>query len=319
MITVLFMGFYIFTYVCLAVFLAAVVWRVCRQLTLPVHVRWEIYPVQHEKAARSAYGGSYMEEADWWKSPYQTSSINEFKYMAPEILLLRGLWKENKRLWRVSFPFHLGLYLMLATFFLLLISAGLTLWAPSTFAEGGILRAGLDGLIAACGWIGLIAGFVGSLGLLYRRLTDADLKRYATPADYLNLVLILVFFLVAMAAAFSDPFFDGAKGYLAGLLTAGTFRPVYEPGQSLSGALTIMLASLLAAYIPLTHMSHMFMKYFLYHRVKWDDAPSRPGNAVEAAVLENLNLRPSWSAKHVDADGGKSWKDIASSAPKEKT
>lgn len=312
------MGFYILTYCCIAVFLSAIAYRIYRQLALPVHVRWEIYPVQHEKAERSAYGGSYMEETDWWKSPYETSSINEFAYMAQEILLLRGLWKENKSLWWVSFPLHMGLYLMLATFVLLLISAALTLWTSSVFAEGSILKAALGGLSAVCGWIGLAAGFIGSLGLLLRRMTDRDMKLYATPADYFNLVFILMFFICAfVTAAFADPSFDAARFYFTGLLSAGTFASGYAPGKSLSGALTIALASLLAAYIPLTHMSHMFMKYFLYHQVKWDDRPSRSGNDIEAAVLRNLNYRPTWQAKHIEADGQKSWKDIASSSPKE--
>jgi nitrate reductase gamma subunit len=318
MIPVRFMGFYIFTYICVAVFLLAVVYRIYRQLRFPLHVRWEIYPVRHEKAARSAYGGSYMEETDWWKFPYETSSANELKYMAPEILLLRGLRKENKRLWLISFPFHLGLYLMLATVVLLLMDTALTLWAPSLSAEGGMLRIGLGGVTVACGWIGLVAGLAGSLGLLYRRLSDREFRLYATPADYFNIVLIMAFFLCAvLAAAFADPSFDAARAYLAGLLTAGTFAPGYEPGQSIPGAATILLASLLAAYIPLTHMSHMFMKYFLYHQVKWDDRPSSPGNAIETAVSKNLNYRPNWSAKHIGADGDKSWKEIASSTPKD--
>ena len=37
----------------------------------------------------------------------------------------------------------------------------------------------------------------------------------------------------------------------------------------------------------------------------------------EAAIKENLELKPTWKAKHVEADGRKSWRDIASSAPKE--
>ena len=312
------MGFYILTYICMAVFLAAVVWRVWRQLTLPVHVRWEIYPVRHETAERSAYGGSYMEEPDWWQKPYQTSAVNEFKYMAPEILLLRGLWKENKRLWRVSFPFHLGLYLMLATFVLLLLNAVLTLWNPAAFAEGSALRVGLGGLMVACGWIGLAAGVTGSLGLLYRRLSDYNLNLYATPADYFNIIFILTFFVSGfLTTAFSDPFFDGARLYVLGLLSGGSVVPAYAPGQGFFGAATIVLGSLLAAYVPLTHMSHMFMKYFLYHKVKWDDVPSRSGSAVESAVSKNLGYKPTWSARHVEADGQKSWRDIASSTPKE--
>ena len=64
-------------------------------------------------------------------------------------------------------------------------------------------------------------------------------------------------------------------------------------------------------------MSHMFMKYFLYHQVKWDDAPNLRGGRIEAAICKNLELKPTWQAKHIDADGQKTWKDIASSAPKE--
>lgn len=259
-----------------------------------------------------------MEDVDWWKSAYETSAINELKYMTPEILLLRGLWKENKRLWRISFPFHLGLYLMVANFFLLLLSAVFTLWVPATYAEGRTLRLLMDALIAVSGSSGIVAGLIGALGLLYIRVADRDMKHYSTTADYFNIVFILTFFLCAfLTAAFVDPFFMAAKSYLLGLLTAGTYASTYQPGQNVFGALTILLASLLAAYIPLTHMSHMYMKYFLYHKVKWDDAPNSPGSNIESAVLKNLKLKPTWKAKHIGADGEKSWQDIASSAPKD--
>ena len=122
------MGFYLLSYLCFAVFLIATGYRIYRQITMPVHVRWEIYPVQHETAAKVAYGGSYMEELDWWEKKRERSLLREIRYMAPEILFLRGLWKENRGLWWVSFPFHFGLYLMIATFVLLLKHAGFTLW-----------------------------------------------------------------------------------------------------------------------------------------------------------------------------------------------
>jgi nitrate reductase gamma subunit len=312
------MAYYILTYICIAVFIVAVVRLIYKQWTLPLHVRWEIYPVQHETAERAVYGGSYMEEADWWQKKQDRSLLNELRYMVPEILLMRGLWKENRSLWRDSFPFHLGLYLMTATFALLLIHAGFTLWGFSAFTAGGAVRTLLDGLIALTGWLGMIAGLLGGLGLLYRRLSDPALRAYAAPADYLNICAILLFFFVALMAAFAgDPALDGAKAYVLGLLTAGTSASAYTPGRTLPGALTIILASLMAAYIPLTHMSHMFMKYFLYHSVKWDDAPNRPGSPIESAVLRNLQLKPTWQATHVGANGQKSWQDIAAPAPKE--
>ena len=44
-------------------------------MTLPVHVRWEIYPVQHETTAKVAYGGSYMEELNWWEKKHEKIAV----------------------------------------------------------------------------------------------------------------------------------------------------------------------------------------------------------------------------------------------------
>ena len=308
------MGFYVLSYLCMMVFIGATGCLIYRQINLPLHVRWEIYPVRHETTARVAYGGSYMEEVNWWNKPYKSLRINELKYMAPEILFLRGLWKENRSLWWFSFPLHFGLYLMIATFALLLLHA--------CFALGGfsavVVSFLLSGLIVATGWSGLILGSIGGLGMFYRRLTDRELRDYSSFADYFNILFIGLFFLSAlMTCLLSDPFLEGAKAYTFGLLTAGSSRNFYVPGQNVAGLLTIVSASLLVAYIPLTHMSHMFMKYFLYHQVKWDDAPNRPGGLIEAAIKNNLELKPTWQAKHIGADGHKSWRDISSSATKE--
>jgi len=312
------MGFYLLSYLCFAVFVVAAGCRIYRQLSLPVHVRWEIYPVQHEPAAKAAYGGSYMEELNWWEKRRERSLLTELGYMVPEILLIRGLWKENRNLWWVSFPFHFGLYLMIGVFGLLLLGAGLTLWGSAIYTEGSGLRTLLDGLILVMGWGGLILGTVGSLGLLYRRLANPEFRNYATPADYFNLLFILLFFLSALVAGLSNnPSLEGAKAYMLGLLSGGHSPAPYLPGRSIPGAVAIVSASLLGAYIPLTHMSHMFMKYFLYHEVKWDDTPNRPGGRIEAAVRKNLDLKPTWGARHVGADGRKTWGDIASSSPEE--
>jgi nitrate reductase gamma subunit len=312
------MGFYVLTYLCIAVFILAIVYLTYRNLTLPMHVRWEIYPVQNETAGKVAYGGSYMEELNWWEKKRESSLLNEVKYMVPEILLLRGLWKENKRLWLVSFPFHFGLYLMIATFSLLLLHALLTLCSCAAFISCDACGTLLDGLITVTGWCGLIMGNIGSIGLLYKRWTNREMKNYSPFIDYFNIIFILLFFLAALVTCLSgDYFLQGAKAYTLALLAGGASLNSYVPGQNIPGILTIVLASLLVAYIPLTHMSHMFMKYFIYHRVKWDEAPNRPGSPIESAVKANLDFKPTWQAKHVGADGRKSWKDIASSDPKE--
>ncbi len=312
------MGFYVLSYLCIVVFIVAAAHLVYRQLTLPVHVRWEIYPVQHETTDKLSHGGSYMEDLNWWEKKHKSSLLNEAKYMIPEILLIRGLWKENKSLWRVSFPFHFGLYLMIAAFFLLVLNGLVILWGGSCLPPGGAARGLLNSLIVLTGWTGLILGTMGSVGMLCRRLADPELREFSSFADYFNIAFILLFFLFGFLTCLSgDPSLEGGKEYVFGLLTGGSSLNGYAPGQSFTSGVTIVLASLLAAYIPLTHMSHMFMKYFLYHDVKWDDAPNLPGGPTEAIILKNLALKPTWKAKHVEADGRKSWLDIASSAPKE--
>ena len=312
------MGFYILSYLCIIVFIAATVCLIYRQLSLPLHVRWEIYPVQHETATRVAYGGSYMEKVNWWNDKYESSIINELKYMVPEILLLRGLWKENRSLWLVSFPFHFGMYLMIANFALLLLHSCFRLCGFPAFAAGSPSSIMLSCLIVATGWSGLILGNIGSLGVIYKRLTDREMRNYSSFADYFNILFIFLFFLSAfITCLFVDPSLTGAKSYTLGLLTGGHSLNSYIPGQSIPGIMTIVSASLLVAYIPLTHMSHMYMKYFLYHNVKWDDAPNLPGGEVETAIKNNLKFKPTWKAKHVEADGHKSWEDIAASGPKE--
>ena len=311
------MGFYVLSYLCALVFVLVVAYGVCRQATLPVHVRWEIYPVQHETTDKLAHGGSYMEELNWWEKKHRGSLFNEIKYMVPEILFIRGLWRDNRSLWRVSFPFHFGLYLMISVFVLMVLQALLVLWGPESGAVVTV-QAGLNGVIVFVGWAGLVLGVIGGVGMLCRRIADPELREYSSFVDFFNISFILLFFLFGfLTSLFTDPLLDGAKAYVFGLLTGGGSLNAYVPAQTFCGGAAIVLSSLLVAYVPLTHMSHMFMKYFFYHNVKWDDAANTRGGSLEAALQDNLALKPTWNAKHVEADGRKSWLDIATSVSKE--
>ena len=91
------------TYGAVAVFLTAVVHRAVKISRLPLHLRWELYPVAHE-GRRARYGGSYLEEPDWWTKPREVSLAGELKVMIPEILLLAGVWEHNRPQWLRSFP-----------------------------------------------------------------------------------------------------------------------------------------------------------------------------------------------------------------------
>ena len=165
---------------------------------MPLHVRWELYPVKHEPGKKAKYGGSYMEEPNWWEKKRERSLFNEIKYMVPEILLLRGLKEENLRLWNVSFPFHFGLYLLIGTFILLFMGALGMIFGTQIAPGKGLISSLIYYLTILTGFFGLILGTVGSAALLRRRLKDPELGNYSGFADYLNLALFLVFFAFIM-------------------------------------------------------------------------------------------------------------------------
>lgn len=204
------------------------------------------------------------------------------------------------------------------TFGLLFIGALAMIFGVSISPAGGFLASLIYYLTILLGFLGLTMGTVGAIGLLARRLSDPELKRYSSPADYLNLILLFLFLGFGLLAwLFFDHGFDGARAYVYGLLTFGGQPAGYVGERTLLGWLTIFFSSVVLAYIPLTHMAHMFMKYFMYHEIRWEDAPNVKGGKIEAAVLRNLGFKPTWAAPHIGADGRKTWADIATTKPEE--
>ncbi len=308
----------IITYLSMAVFVLAVVVRFIRTARLPIHVRWELYPVAHEKG-RASYGGSYFEESDWWTKPRHSSLAGELKVMIPEILLLAGVWEHNRKHWFRSFPFHFGLYLAACLIGLLLVGGIATVAGADVSADGATIWRLLHHATYIVGYAGLVLGLIGAAALLSRRMFDRDYAEYTRKADYFNLVFFVATFVVAMAAHVvgGDPQFIALRTYFAELVTFGGYVASDQTTVAPLTATEIVLASLLVAYIPLTHMSHFFMKWFTYHHVRWADEPNMPGSKIERQVNEVLQYPVSWSAPHIRGDGKKTWADVATSGVEE--
>jgi nitrate reductase gamma subunit len=298
---------HLITYASIIVFLVAVAARTRRFLTTPLHLRWELYPVAHEDE-HLKHGGSYMEDYEWWTKPRTTSTFNMLSRMIPEMLFIKALREHNRSLWYRSFPFHFGLYLLIGFYGLLFVGvgaelAGVSVAAASSSAFGSFIFYATK-LVGA---FGLILALIGTIGLLHRRLTAPELKGFTFSSHVFNLIFFLVGLGVALIAFITvDSSFALARGYVHSLVTFGM-----QPAGSWLVSLEIVLASLLIAYIPLTHMSHFFTKYFTYHSVLWDDTPNRPGGVIEARLLEYLNYPVSWSAPHIAGGGKKTWADVA--------
>jgi nitrate reductase gamma subunit len=299
---------YLLTYASFIVFAVAVTVRFIKLNSMPIHLRWELYPVPHEKS-RAAYGGSYFEEVDWWEKPREVSLIAELKGMIPEMIFIKTLWENNRPLWYRSFPFHFGLYCLITWAGLLVLGAlaelaGIAVGLPSDSAIG----AAIYFLTLVAGGIGLPLALFGAAALLHRRLTDEELDGYTSPSHIFNLAAFLVGLTIGLFAFLSaDPGFSLARAYVMNLLTFQITAPIASPAVALEFA----VFSLLMAYVPLTHMSHFFTKYFFYHKIRWDDEPNFVGSEMEARIGKAMSSPVTWAAPHVNADGKKNWVDIA--------
>ncbi len=296
---------YIIAYAGLVIFLLGVSVRISLWVRMPIHVRWELYPVAHE-GARAAYGGSYLEETDWWTKPRNFSWWGELKVMLPEILFLVALREHNRKLWFRSFPFHFGLYLVAATSVILLANglvAALGLGDP--LATLAAMR-----MVTILGAVGLAAALFGAVGLYVRRLRLPELRKYSTNADYFNVAAFALTFGFALVSVLTQGvgFFIYLKEFAVRLLS---FDPAGGASASTLPAVSIVLMGALLAYIPWTHMSHFIGKYFAYHAVRWNDTPNLPGGPQEASIREALGWPVSWAAPHIRGDGRKSWATVA--------
>jgi nitrate reductase gamma subunit len=305
---------YIVAYAAVLVFTVAVIARILMFSRMPMHLRWELYPVAHE-AKKAHYGGSYLEEFEWWTKPRETSLVGELKVMIPEILFLVALRENNRKMWRQSFPFHLGLYLIIGSTLLMMAAGILTAIWPALAASPLLLL--FRYAIMILGVAGLCVGLLGAFGLLGQRLTSPELEDYTARADIFN----LVFFIAAFGSALllfllADRDFSHVSVFVRNLVSFNlTALPGAERGAVLLGVSAILL-SVLLAYIPMTHMSHFVGKYFAYHAVRWNDEPNLPGGRHEATIGAMLNQPVGWSAPHIQGDGeGKTWAEVATENP----
>ena len=272
---------------------------------MPTHLRWEIYPIPRANG-KSRYGGSYYEELDWWTKRPDVSRLNEAKEMALEIMLLRSLFRHNRRLWLFSFPFHIGLYGLVAFVIGLKLGAlmqisGLVV-SPESSDPAGVLMFHLTRILAG---IALPLSIVGGLGLLIERIGGRELRQASRPGDYVNLLILLAVFVSALLSWLTvDRGFFVMRAYLQSLIT---FSP--SPALPSATAINLWLTVILLLYFPFTHMTHMFGKYFTYHRVRWDDRPSMPGEPRKDGITGALGQNLSWAAPHIKS--GRSWSENA--------
>ena len=286
---------YISFYAAIACFVFGCIRRVRHYASLPLHLRWELYPVPHEPPERASHGGSYFEESEWWTKPRHVNHLGDLRVMLSEILLFKSVRESNPNLWWRSLLFHSGLYCIVASGVSYLVAATSSLVILSNFGR-------------MLGWCGLSLTILGALALFLRRISDSESSDYTHAADYIHLsVIFLSGFLVFLGS--TSPSAPNALSLLRGALTFNTALHV----PPLLGA-GLFIALVLSAYIPFSRMGHFIAKYFTFHMIRWDDAPNRGGRFAKQ-ISTSLAYRPTWSAKHINADGTITWGEIATANP----
>jgi nitrate reductase gamma subunit len=295
------------SYGLLAIFAVAFVLKSLKLARLPMHLRWELAPVPHEKG-KGKYGGSYLEESQWWTKPREKDHLAEGLYMFQEILFLKALFEHKRGLWWFSFPFHFGLYLLIAAAGLLVLG-GIGTVTGLLGADLWVFSGGIPLLVG----IGCALGILGSIGLFLTRTFSGGMANSTTRASFFNVALIGGMFGTGLWAVLTVPdFSEQVLAFMGALFTANM-------SVQLAGVLTahFLLAFVFLAYLPFTQMMHFVAKYFTYHEVRWDDNPVEAGGKLEKELMELLGQKPTWSGSHLRADGVKTWVDIASDSGKQ--
>jgi nitrate reductase gamma subunit len=273
----------------------SIAYRTWTLIRLPLHLRWELAPVPHEKG-KGRYGGSYLEEYEWWNKPRAKSRVSPLIYMAGEILLLRGIWRHNRGLWPLSFSLHTGMYLLSGMLLLLLATAVLSLAESPTYILHSSIR-----VASALAVGGYLLGAVGSIGLFLKRVFDSNLQPFNTISRYANLLfLAAVFVSGGYAWMNTGDSVTAMSQFVEGIITLDSGVAVTFPV-----ALHIAISLLFVLYLPLTDMIHFIAKFFMFHQLRWDDEPQDRRMERELSVL--LSQPVTWSAPHVGCGGERNW------------
>jgi nitrate reductase gamma subunit len=272
---------------------------------MPRHLRWDLYPVPHQGPEGSKY-----QKVDFGQLKPHFSLFHELKEMGLEILLLKKVYINNKKVWMGSFPLHAGLYLGIAWQLLLIVGGLLELnGVPVKAGSPSVFSMLVYYLTLVTGAGSFIAGLFGSLVMLWLRITDEDMRFMSDAVSYVNLAVMIFLFGTGLAAwLFIDPSFHFVRNYTAGLLKLNPVA-VQEPLIILQ----MIAFCLFLMYLPFSRMMHFVGKYFFYHNVMWDDEMMMRNSPMENDIASYLQFKMTWAAPHIRKGG--SWVDQVGEKP----
>ncbi len=291
----------IFTYFAYVFIIVMYTKKAVKYLSMPTHIRWELYPVIHEDAYR--YGGSYFEHLDWWTKARQKAHVRGLLFLLKEYFILGEYFKRNRGYWYFLYPWHIGFILIIAFHILCFFGAVLmALGIPVSPDSTSILGMMFYYVILLFGVVSFATGAFGSIGILIKRVSDKNLNLYASPLNYFTYIFTLIVFLSGLYAwYFIDPMFAEYREFWKGLITLNFIT--VEP----AAVLHIVLFNLFLIYLPFTRSMHYITRFFAFFLIRWDDEPNKRGSELEKKLQQLFGQKITWKAPHIKSGG--TWLD----------
>ena len=301
---------WITTYFAYVFVVAAYTFKVWKYFKMPTNLRWEIYPIPHEKGKE--YGGSYMEEPEFWTKPREKSTSKDVWEIAKKYLTMGGYYRRVKSYWLGLYPWHVGFYLIVVFDGLILLDA-LLMKTAGLDVSGGSANAGglfLYYLTLVTGMSSFILGTFGSIVLLIKRLSDADLRDYTSPQSYFNYLFCLALFVSGLVVYFAaDSTFTGFREFWVGIITGKIIH------VTAAEYIHLMLFNIFLIYLPFTRSTHYITLPLVYFKVRWNDNINRGGVEEDNKLGQLLSQPVEWRAPHIQT--GKNWGEVVGGMPEE--
>jgi nitrate reductase gamma subunit len=276
--------------------------KIVKYLKLPVHLRWEIYPVVHEE--RSHYGGTYLEEGCGTNYKGGKWLLKALVYLSKDYLFLTSYFRWRISYWVALYLSHISSVCLIFFQGLLFVGAlmEITLF-PVTATSPHVTVQLVFYVTILAGLISFVTGIAGNAGLLVKRVLDYDLRGYTTPFMYGGYFFHIILSMSGLYAWYSvDGDFSQYRVFWEGLIQLSPAG--VEPGL----AVLIVLLGLHLIYLPFTRAVHYITRLFAFFLIRWDDKPNIRGCKLEQEIIRLQGQKVTWSAPHIKP--GSRWSDL---------
>ncbi|MDR3591630.1 MAG: respiratory nitrate reductase subunit gamma [Negativicutes bacterium] len=229
-------------YIAAGVFIAGVTYRVIGWLRVPVPFQLTLFPAPRDGVGRISAVGT-------------------------ELLFFKSLFKNDKTLWGWAWSLHIALAMVIGGHIVGIY------YLMNQFTLIGMTPAASQTMSAVLGTVAGLLLMAALLVLLYRRISIPEVKRLSDPADYVDILFLLLIAVTGnhMRLPTVHVNLPAIKAYMGGLFT---LSPVPIPAEWIF-VVHFTLVNLFLIYFPFSKMLH-FAGYLVTRAMLVEAPPVYP-------------------------------------------